>query len=529
VLFRSERVGDSAGVIEMTGTITRVGIPGAPQGETSDNATEVICLCYRMKEVAGDSQKKSGEIEGYLDWCDRNVRSRISGNLSESGNLEFRIIENSTILGSPESMNWLHNLAFSGHFNDGELAGSLSIQYNVQTPCLNQGEIRLDLFSIPKEVAYMKKSDSKDRVTETLSVRDGRPEGEYIITVEAFPRKSKQSENIKEEFKEDNESRSFQESLNTYGLCSGQGSAWIQWYIEKSSGSISFGVLSEDAMSTSDSCVFANPDVWCFNVQGSASHSTDISVTAMANVGDIISVRIDTDQGILEFYRNDNFIHHFSNLRDHPAFVNVEDSNSNGLRLFVCLCSEGDAVKFLGPKDGAVNVKYCDETKSKVSVPALPALTSCGNKIYRFFGYDAYNSAQDVVLEYDLLKSIFNNNVGYNPYNNTESSFNQFKGSNSDFNVESKINITETNIVKSASTPILEKEMQTTKSPGEPSLNNSKIAVDKKDRFFTKDMTLWDYVQAVLTIIVLVVGGILLLGEALGLINSGSSNEWRRP
>jgi hypothetical protein len=124
------------------------------------------------------------------------------------------------------------------------------------------------------------------------------------------------------------------------------------------------------------------------------------------------------------------------------------------------------------------HVKYCNETKSFVSIPALPAVTSCGSKIYRFFGYDAYNSEQDVVLEYDLLKSIFNNNVGYNPYKNTESSFNQLKGSNFDFNVQNEINITETNIVKSASNPILEKEIQTTKSPDESSLNNSKISVE---------------------------------------------------
>lgn len=67
------------------------------------------------------------------------------------------------------------------------------------------------------------------------------------------------------------------------------------------------------------------------------------------------------------------------------------------------------------------------------------------------------------------------------------------------------------------------------KSPSAFTEKTNQSDVKVKDRFFTNDMTLWDYVQAVLTIIVLVVGGILLLGEALGLINSGSSNEWRRP
>jgi hypothetical protein len=63
------------------------------------------------------------------------------------------------------------------------------------------------------------------------------------------------------------------------------------------------------------------------------------------------------------------------------------------------------------------HVKYCEE---KPFHTLLPALTSCGSKIYRFFGYDAHNSVQDTVLEYDLLKSIFNNKVGYNPYNNAD-------------------------------------------------------------------------------------------------------------
>ncbi len=121
------------------------------------------------------------------------------------------------------------------------------------------------------------------------------------------------------------------------------------------------------------------------------------------------------------------------------------------------------------------HVKYCNET---TSFGSLPALTSCGSKIYRFFGYDAYNTTQDVVLQYDLLKSIFNNNVGYNPYENTNSSFNQNKGSNSEFTGLNKINLSKTNIVKKASTPNLEKETQTTKSIDESPLKDSKITVE---------------------------------------------------
>ena len=156
--------------------------------------------------------------------------------------------------------------------------------------------------------------------------------------------------------------------------------------------------------------------------------------------------------------------------------------------------------------DLEIHVKYCNETTSFAS---LPALTSCGSKIFRYFYYDANNSEQDVVLEYDLLKSIFNNNVGYNPNKNTDSSFNQLKGSNSDFNAQSEINITETNIVKSASNPILEKEMQTTKSSGESSLNNSKIAIEannKESKKTPKDQSSFGYSFRSIIISLVVIG-----------------------
>ena len=175
------------------------------------------------------------------------------------------------------------------------------------------------------------------------------------------------------------------------------------------------------------------------------------------------------------------------------------------------------------------HVKYCNETKSFVFKPALPALTSCGSKIYRFFGYDAYNSERDVVLEYDYIKSISNNNV-WNTYKNTES-FNTLTATQrmeqifedtrfklptyEDLNIFSKRTIPSQGIQDKSPSSITEK--------------TNKSVVDKKDRFFPEDMTLWDYVKALLTIIVFIVLGILLLGEALGLINSGSSNEWRRP
>ena len=65
------------------------------------------------------------DIEGYIDWCERGVRSRIHGTLTSAGVCEFSITPTGTaLLGPPDSISWLHSLTFTGTVCEGRLRGS---------------------------------------------------------------------------------------------------------------------------------------------------------------------------------------------------------------------------------------------------------------------------------------------------------------------------------------------------------------------------------------------------------------------
>jgi len=140
------------GVLKLDGTI-------AGAGPLSSPSSEVVCFCYRPKHVKDDFADKAeeeeladtntnntngngsgyangveggiegeeqqeltgenNEIEGYLDWSERDVRSLLTGTLGHDGSLRFTIGDvsplalvtapntESTIVGSPESMMWM--------------------------------------------------------------------------------------------------------------------------------------------------------------------------------------------------------------------------------------------------------------------------------------------------------------------------------------------------------------------------------------------------------------------------------------
>lgn len=135
------------------------------------------------------------------------------------------------------------------------------------------------------------------------------------------------------------------------------------------------------------------------------------------------------------------------------------------------------------------------------------ALTLGGERILRFTDYDGSGNVKDELI----LNTFTATQIMEQIFEDTRFKLPTYE----DLNLFSK---------RTLPSQIIQDE-----SPSAITEKTNKSIVDKKDRFFPDDMTLWDYVKAVLTIIVFVVGGILLLGEALGLINYGSSNEWRRP
>ena len=186
-----ESIGSSAGVTELTGVFRRDGCRGA-EGGMGNEASEVVCLCYRLVRLntdrgeypdsvvrpgagigtpvvltptpatpftaqirrklsedpdsrntvvvvagSGSEDKKPEEvmintpeegavnvvgpnrsfaIEGYLDWCERGARSRITGILGQEGvSLDFSISEENRIIqGPPDSLDWFRSLEFSG-------------------------------------------------------------------------------------------------------------------------------------------------------------------------------------------------------------------------------------------------------------------------------------------------------------------------------------------------------------------------------------------------------------------------------
>lgn len=138
-------------------------------------------------------------------------------------------------------------------------------------------------------------------------------------------------------------------------------------------------------------------------------------------------------------------------------------------------------------------------------------LTLGGERILRFTDYDASGKDLDVFVKSDNYEKILDQS---------------FKKSLYEINRHRPITYEDINPVRNRT---ITSQIIQDKSSSSNTKQTIQNVIHKKDRFFPEDMTLWEYVKVVLTIILFVVGGILMLGEALGIFNSGSSNEWRHP
>ena len=105
--------------------------------------------------------------------------------------------------------------------------------------------------------------------------------------------------------------------------------------------------------------MYANPDVWCCLLSGQASSGSHLVDCDPVEEGGVIGCQINSNDGTVTFYRNDEFLLQFDNLNDHPAMRNgngdcdTVDPMSRGVRPFVCLEIGGDSITYMGPK--------CDE------------------------------------------------------------------------------------------------------------------------------------------------------------------------
>ena len=115
--------------------------------------------------------------------------------------------------------------------------------------------------------------------------------------------------------------------------------------------------------------MYANPDVWCCLLSGQASSGSHLVDCDPIEEGGVIGCHINSNDGTVTFYRNDEFLLQFDNLNDHSAMrtsngssgvggdvdvdVDALDPMSRGVRPFVCLEVGGDSITYMGPK--------CDE------------------------------------------------------------------------------------------------------------------------------------------------------------------------
>jgi hypothetical protein len=384
-------IGSGAQVTEMTGTIKVQSVMGA-QGELANEISEVVCLVYRAVP-SGNNGSVSGRttpIEGYLNWCERDVRSKISGSITPSGTVQFSITGDSVILGPPESLEWLKGLRFEGTLVNDQLKGNFQLSTAVDTlPAVAPGSSRVDQLSLPPEIRYF--ASARAAFKAHLLVKENSPEGQYIATVEVAPYPKFEPDSgahvVSPEVSprpaastaEVGAAQQVDSDLVAYGLCSHQGGLWVEWLVNTNSGNIAFGATTCDGLAHPDASVDANDDTWTYSISGQASHGSNLLLCDTAEEGDVISMHIDSDHGFVRFYKNYEFLVGFDDLNEHPKMnpayqppseshitagseYSGHGSNSDtfqpGIRPFVSLVAVADSVSYMGLKAGNVEIIY---------------------------------------------------------------------------------------------------------------------------------------------------------------------------
>jgi len=202
-----EGVGESYDVEELTGVLNfseGTGVIPYHLRHQLSRGGQVVCIGYRRCDSSNDHsvepQKNEGiahnttafAIEGYLDWCELCVRTRISGLVTACGQMSFDLVFNSppidsascVVLGSPEKMEWCLGMTCSGVIKDGTFCGTaeLTTVTTLQPPLKDQsGAIRIDEENLGRCLEYtMRLSNNAEfdgmfggheRVVERVSVR----------------------------------------------------------------------------------------------------------------------------------------------------------------------------------------------------------------------------------------------------------------------------------------------------------------------------------------------------------------------
>ena len=143
--------------VEMTGILNRSFAANLPIVESLYNDKEIINILIKY-DNSDSLEKDVLEIEGYLEWSERNIRSKLNGKYFPQSNLlEFEISKNSVVLGDPEKLNWLNNLKFSGLLTNESINGNFEMNYNIlKEKILEPGEISFDYNFLSEKIKFDK-------------------------------------------------------------------------------------------------------------------------------------------------------------------------------------------------------------------------------------------------------------------------------------------------------------------------------------------------------------------------------------
>ena len=403
-----EGVGECHDVEELTGVLDFSGSVMVPYHLRHDLSTsgQVVCIGFRCCQLSGDRGSDDKKIEGYLEWCELDIRSRISGQLYSDGRMNFHLVfdssNTSVILGAPEKLEWCLGMTCAGRITCGSFFGTaeLTTVSTDQTPLSKQsGEMRIDETSLGCTVALTRSGTSvtshemEGTIVENVTVirLDEQQCVPSVIFVEISPVISKkislpnlhfpstsvmprESGNFKQcpdpdAILADESSYNCQlqeglkmkhgncaDDIDSFGLCNVHDNMWVEWNVAAVPGEIVFGVTT---LSTASSvCTQSNQfGIWSYSSTGLIEHGEFSLSTDTILRHDKVSIHIDTQQGRIAFYRNNCFLYDFKGLKEHPEMFSVDgDLREKGLKPFVVLREVGDSVGLIKFPSATVEV-----------------------------------------------------------------------------------------------------------------------------------------------------------------------------
>ena len=333
---------------------------------------EIVVIYFSMPE----NVETESSIRGYVLWNERNVKTLLHGKaINKNGQIQLDFISRScdVLFGSPEKLNWLQTLSYTGPFHEGKLTGPCTFSVKIETNlAFAPGTIRVDLSTLPGEVA-LSENGKKCNIT----TREGVDVGQYLVYFHISP-------HVEDLELDDILIGTSPSTTGWNGITKNKGSIWIDFLINSSSGEIAFGLATFDALIHPDASVDANEGTWTYSSAGSASHGFDLFLSDTSESGDVVSLHLNTDIGLVRFYKNDVLLIEFTDLLDHECMS--YNSHNSGLRPFVNLVSEGDSVTLLGTREGPVVLKYSEDDphNRKIFVGNVTKGSICGEGLLQY-------------------------------------------------------------------------------------------------------------------------------------------------